>query len=425
MNGTSTGKAAREASSRLKVIVFGLFGSGNLGNEATLHAMLYNLRKYMQEAEFRCACSGPAETSAAHKILSFPIREGRFPETKNALVRRLARLVFALPIELFRWFKVISRLRGSDVLVMTGTGMLMDLGHSPLGLPYDVWRWSAAAKLCRCKLLYVSVGVGPIRHPLSRFFITHAMGLAEYRSYRDASSCSYMERIGFAKNGDKIFPDLAYSLPRAMLPLSADYRAQRPVVGFGLITHSIRRATARNDEMLYQDYLGKVARFVRWLVEHGYKVRLLIGDVAYDERARLDLRALLERDGCKYEGAQILDEPAHSVDELLSQIVATDVVIASRFHNVLLALMLDKPVVAISFHEKVESLMSAMGLADFCQDIEDINLEKLKKQFTAAKRNAQPLKLQIQRKTEDYRRALERQYENLVQVSGIHGLAAH
>jgi polysaccharide pyruvyl transferase WcaK-like protein len=54
------------------------------------------------------------------------------------------------------------------MLVMTGTGMLGDVGILPFDLHYDILKWSIMAKLRRCKLLFVSVGVGPMRHPLSR-----------------------------------------------------------------------------------------------------------------------------------------------------------------------------------------------------------------------------------------------------------------
>jgi len=202
---------------RPKIAIFGIFGAGNLGNECTLQAMLYNLRRYLPTAKFWCICAGPVETASTYNISAFPIREGRLPRTNNALVRFLGKVFVGIPLELYRWFKVISRLKGNDMLVMAGTGMLSDLGIVPLGLHYDILRWSIAAKLCRCRLLFVSVGVGPIRHPLSRFFVKAALGLANYRSYRDSFSKSYLESIGFKRRGDTVYPDLAFSLPRTMM----------------------------------------------------------------------------------------------------------------------------------------------------------------------------------------------------------------
>ncbi len=113
----------------------------------------------------------------------------------------------------------------------------------------------------------------------------------------------------------------------------------------------------------------------------------------------------------RYEAGQIIDEPALCVDELLSQLAGTDIVVASRFHNVLLALMLGKPVVAISFHEKVDSLMSAMGMTEFCQDIENVDVDKLIDQVTALEENAESIKCHLVLQSDLYRRKLEEQYE--------------
>jgi len=382
-----------------KIAIFGIFGAGNLGNECTLQAMLYNLGRHLPTAEFSCICAGPAETASANNISAFPIREGRLPRTNNALLRFLAKAFVGIPLELYRWFKVISRLAGHDMLVMTGTGMLSDLGIVPLGLHYDILRWSIAAKLCRCQLLFVSVGVGPIRHPLSRFFVKAALRLANYRSYRDRFSKDYLESIGFNGAEDKVYPDLAFSLPKTTTASDSQREKERNVIGVGLIKHSRRRATAENDETMYQDYIAKVASFVGWLLERKYTVRLLIGDVVYDRRARQDLRASLERAGLSSENGNLIDDPPQTVRDLLSQLSVTDIVVASRFHNVLLSLMLGKPVVAISFHEKVDSLMSAVGLTEFCQDIENIDLDKLTKQFATLEKKAEIVNLQIQRNT--------------------------
>lgn len=409
---------------RKRVTLLGIFGSGNLGNECTLWAMLHNLRRWRPDAQISCICTGPEVTASTYNILASPIREMPLTGMRSRLLRWLRRIIVGIPVELYRWASAIKKSRNSHMLIITGTGMLTDVGMLPFGLHYDLLKWSIAAKLCRRKLLFVSVGVGPIRHPLSRFFIKTALRLADYRSYRDRFSKDYLEGIGFKTNGDAIYPDLAFSLPRGIVPSSRKRENRRGLIGVGLITHNRKRTTSENDEAIYKDYIKKVAAFVGWLLERKYTVRLLIGDVAYDMRARQDLKALLERNGWKFDGIEIVDEPAHSVDQLLSQLVETDVVIASRFHNVLLALMLGKPVVAISFHEKVDSLMSAVGLTEFCQDIENIDLEKLTAQFAALKEHTEYLKLQVQQKTESYRRALDRQYEDIFGAATVHESAA-
>jgi polysaccharide pyruvyl transferase WcaK-like protein len=159
--------------------------------------------------------------------------------------------------------------------------------------------------------------------------------------------------------------------------------------------------------------LDKLLVFVRWLLAHDYDVRLLIGDVLYDRPVKQDFRNLLkEQEPIFADGAQgrIIDEPIASVEQLLSQLAATDVVVATRFHNILLALMLTKPVVSIAFHHKCVSLMSEMGLSQYCQDIHHLDVEKLITQFSDLVKKQDELKPLIKQKTEEFRRTLDEQY---------------
>ncbi len=400
-------------SSRSKICFFGIFGSGNLGNEATLCAILSNLRRIVPNAEIVCICSGPQETAAEYGISAFPIKEKPLPPLKNPLLRALRRLFVGIPMEFYRWYRAISILKDAEMLVMTGTGMLGDFGIGPTNLHYEIVKWSLAAKLCRCKLLFVSVGVGPIRHRVSRILVKTALRLADYRSYRDTFSKDYLEGLHFDTKNDFVCPDLAFSLPKTIIP--PDLAKDRPgtVVGVGIMTYHNRSNSGEADDSVYRAYISKLSLLVSWLLDQGYIVRLLIGDAVYDERVRQDLRVSLEGHGIQYREGKIVDDPASSVNDVLSQLAATDTVIASRFHNVLLALLLGKPVVAISYHEKVDALMADLGLADFCQDIENIDLDKLIKQFTTIEQAAGILKPQIAQKAAAHRGALEVQYDRI------------
>jgi polysaccharide pyruvyl transferase WcaK-like protein len=398
---------------RPRIALFGAFGVGNLGNECTLQALLQSIRTYVPGAEITCICPGPEATQSDYKISSSLIEELPLPPLDNRFLRLLRRIFISIPMELLRWLKAIARLRNVDTLVMTGTGMLGDFGISPLGLHYEIVKWTFAARLARCKVIFLSVGVGPLRKALSRHFVRVALSCAAYRSYRDEYSKDYLKRIRFNSDRDHVYPDLAFSYPTAGLPQSSSHSCGRPVIGVGLMTYFNRRCISSADETIYRDYLTKLGSFVIWLLEREYIVRLLIGDVTHDQRVRKDLRTLLEVRGFGYEKGTIIDDPASTVKEVLSQLAATDLVVASRFHNVLLALMLGKPVLAISYHEKVDALMDGVGLAAFRQDIESIDVGKMIRQFTSLAEQSNEIKQQLDRKAAACRVALDEQYNRI------------
>src|ERR1700747_3549796 len=109
---------------RRKIALFGTFGTGNLGNECTLQAMLLNIRRLVPNAQVSCICTGPEERASTYGIGALAIREMSLRATNNRAWRLLRKISVGIPVELYRWFSVIKRLMGTHMLIMTGTGML-------------------------------------------------------------------------------------------------------------------------------------------------------------------------------------------------------------------------------------------------------------------------------------------------------------
>lgn len=400
------------------IALFGVFGAGNLGNECTLQALLYKLRENLPSSKILCLCTGPEEVATTYSVSAIAIKPPvKVHPVKNKTLRFLRRLLIGVPADAMRWIRAIRVMRGADMLIMTGTGMLGDFGISAFGLHYEILRWSIAAKACRTKLLFLSVGAGPLQEGLSKRFVKAALRLADYRSYRDEFSKDYMESIGFDTAGDGVYPDLAFSLPKTSLPRRRNDNGGRPVVGVGVMTYFDRRSRLAEADYVYRRYIETMADFIEWLVEHEYGVRLLIGDVVYDQRVRDDLRRVLELREVKYAECGIIDEPAATFEEVLTQLAGTDLVVASRFHNVLLGLLVNQLVAAISYHQKVESLVAGVGLGEYCQDIEDLKLDQLIEQVTALERGRDTLRPRVEARIDGYRCALAEQYERIFRVA--------
>ena len=73
-----------------------------------------------------------------------------------------------IPSEVYRWIKGLIKLRRTDMLIIPGTGLLTDAYGLRNWGPYNLFKWSLIAKVCRCKLLFVSVGAGPVYGALGR-----------------------------------------------------------------------------------------------------------------------------------------------------------------------------------------------------------------------------------------------------------------
>jgi polysaccharide pyruvyl transferase WcaK-like protein len=89
-------------------------------------------------------------------------------------------------------------------------------------------------------------------------------------------------------------------------------------------------------------------------------------------------------------------------------------VIASRLHGLILAHLLAKPTLAISYDRKVRTHMKAMGQERFCLDLCDCTSSQLWDQFTALASELDRVSNNICHKAGEYRQELDRQYELFV-----------
>ena len=402
-----------------KIVFFGVFGNQNLGNECTLQATMYNIHKALPDAKFTCLSTVPKDTELRHGVPAFAAHgtyptwltsqssSGRLPR----LIKLLRKILFRIPVELIHWAKGFKVVKGTHMLIVPGTQVVSDYVTGPFSWPYDIFKWAIIAKLCRARLLFLNIGVGPIYHPLSRWFIKASLNFSNYRSYRDNASKQYVEKMVPYRRCDPVYPDLVFSLQSDLLPVCQNAGRQRPAFGIGLKDYLGQEGERhRHSNRTYRDYLNTLGDLVAWLCERKYAVRVIIGDVLYDSVVKQDFMELLHERGLMNKEDQIVTEPIFTVKELLSQIAAIDFLVTSRFHNLVLALMLNKPVVCLSDHGKLDSLMSEIGLNEYCLPLANLDFGSLIDRLVKLEKNAEALRRYIKRKTEEYRSTLDEQY---------------
>lgn len=362
----------------MKIVLFGQFGCGNTGNDGSLAAMADLLRDAQPDAEIVCACPNP---SAVQTDLGIPAIATSRPVMTGKVGMLLDRLLLGVPRRIVHLVDPVRQLRGADMLLVPGTGFLDDFQEVPRGWPLMILRWCLAARLVGARLAFVGIGAGPIRHPLSRFFMTTAARLCHYRSYRDTPSRDFMAALGIGRHRDEVCPDLAFALS----PPPSRPRPVRPAlsVGVGVMSYSGWVNRGPDSEEIYDLYMSKIVSFVGWLLEKGHDVRLLTGDIM-DQRAVWHALERLQATIAPELSSALIVEPTATLFELMRQIALTDLVVASRFHNVVCAIKLRKPVISLGYAEKNEALLRQIGLEGFSQHIEHFDPELLKQQFLRA-----------------------------------------
>jgi polysaccharide pyruvyl transferase WcaK-like protein len=355
--------------------LFGLFGIGNVGNDGSLEAMVRLLRRVAPQERLLCICGEPVVVAQDFGLDGVPI----YPRPRRWLGGRAGVVLQKAAGRAALWLHAWRHLRRLKVLIVPGMGVLDDFAVSPLGWPHDLLSWCVLGRLMGVKVIFASIGAGPIRHPLSRHFMKAAARAAHYRSYRDMLSKEFMQSIGFDARQDPICPDIAFALPAPASSCSRTEASRPLTVGVGVMAYHGWQNDRTRGAAIYADYLGKMTMFLLWLLDGGHAVRVLMGDDA-DRRAVDDLlRAVRSRRPDLAEGA-VLFAPARTLHDIMQQMADTDLVVATRYHNVVCALRMDKPTISIGYAEKNDALLAQMGLSDFCQHIEHLNVNLLKTQ---------------------------------------------
>jgi polysaccharide pyruvyl transferase WcaK-like protein len=370
------GTKARKKPAR--IALFGLFGCGNLGNEGSLEAMIEFLRRERPDAELVCICDNPELVARAHAIATRPISWSRHLKGR---ARKLDRLFLKIPGKLADVAQTFRYIRGADLMVIPGTGILDDFGERPYGMPFDIFRWCLAARIVGARIAFVSIGAGPIGHPLSRWLMMSAARLAHYRSYRDNMSREFMESLGFDTSRDFIYPDIVFKLRTPTLPEPEPADCTHLTVGVGVMSYYGWYGFAEGGEAIFATYIEKLTRFVAYLLDHGHNVRLLTGEMADQTAVDALLKGVREARP-SVPVTRIVTEPSYSLHDLMRQISQTDLVVATRFHNIVCALKLGKPTISLGYSRKNDVLMAEMGLAAYCQHVERFQLELLIDQFS-------------------------------------------
>jgi polysaccharide pyruvyl transferase WcaK-like protein len=402
-------------------------GCGNLGDDAIIDVVVSNIRQRWSRAEITVFSMNPDDTAERHGIPCYPIRryrwnsgrksasiesfqpnKGKFKgwlrKTRNPIVR-VPRAIFGELTFLTESYRI---LRSFDLLIVSGGGQLTERG-GPWSFPYALLTWGLMAKRAGVRFIFLNVGAGPLNHRISRFFVPRALRAADYISFRDKQSQALASELGF-KGRSQVFPDNVYSLE--ITTSSSEKEMSPPVVGIAPMPFPFSDLLKypSNAQIIQDELIGKMAVFASLLVEQSYSIRLFGSDTKADPPAIEDLRRTL-RDHHHISTPEYI--PLESVSELLSRMSTMDYVVTCRFHGVVFAHLLNKPVLAIAHHPKVTHLMNALGLSKYCVDMLTFDPTRLMETFTALVSDAEAVKKSMAASLAEYRTKSTAQFDSL------------
>ncbi len=269
--------------------------------------------------------------------------------------------------------RISSWVRRHDVVVVPGMGTLESTLHERAWqMPWTLLVMALSGRLWGTRVALVGVGAEPSRSGPQRV----AAG-----QRRAPGALPLVPRRALARarwSGWDCAPATA-STPTSVLGLPGPVarRRRRARVGLGVMAWSGSNGDRGQAERLHAAYADGLVALVRRLLERGYRVRLLVGDADDVPVARRLLAAVPERPRPAEPGG------GETPGELMAAVASVEVVVASRYHNVVCALRCGTPVVALAYAAKHRELLAQLGLESLAHDIRHLDPERLVGQVDA------------------------------------------
>lgn len=408
-----------------RVGFFGILGAGNIGNDAQFESMLEYLRSAHPEAALGAMCSGPERVRSVYGIDAVPLHyhlrkgpqtwEGRSNQgaattRKRPGIAKAGRLGLETAIDFFR---IAAWTRKQDVVIVPGAGVLESaLLLRPWGTPLQMFALCLSGRVFRTKVALVCVGATVSNERLIRLLFTAAAKLAYYRSYRDDVSREAMREQGVDTTRDQVYADLAFGIP----PLEQE-PGDSNYVGVGVMAFYGNSSDRKLSKVIHESYTHQLKLFVRQLADSGRKVRLFVGDSnGSDESIAQEIIADLRSNRPTADDVTVTVAVTRSFADLMQAMAPVGLVVATRYHNVICALKLAKPTVAVAYSPKHQVLMADLGVAEYCQNVKELDADLLIKQLDELEERSAELRKTMKERHAAKSRLLERQFAELSSV---------
>jgi polysaccharide pyruvyl transferase WcaK-like protein len=311
-------------------------------------------------------------------------------------------------------------LRTQDLLIVSGGGQFDEEWGGPWGHPFALFKWGLLARMAGVPVAIPSVGTGRATSKTSRWLMSAALRMAQYRSYRDENSKTVAGSLSNRATHDSVIADLAFSIPASELPSSGMVRSisqGRKIIAISLIAYAKPGKWPRQDRAVYERYIGEIARLVSLLIAAGYFLVIVSSSLGDDDRVIPEILNLLDEDVKKKVPEQFYVPAIANWKDLAAALSESDVLIASRLHSVVLGFDTDTPSIAISFNPKVNWVMEDFGQTKYLFDIHQFRAENITEAVARIDKDRRQVIDQIQQRRRTLLPPSELQYDALAALA--------
>jgi len=338
-----------------KIAIIGNYGAGNIGDELILRGLLEIVGKKFPGAKITVMSANPEQTSLEHKVASCH----KFPAGLKSFFAFFKTRKYTIPV-----------LKEADFVIFGGGGLF--------GGPEDranyIWALQALwVMLYRKKLIIFGQSLGPPKNSKIKYLVKKIFAYASKIYVRDKFSANLIREL-LPMTRVTVLPDCAFATKIPTKPSS--YKAYKEIL-----------IVLRDYHGLNLSFLSNLAEFLNYLtIEKKCHLSLL----PFQENSQSNdnklhkklLQSLLNKDN-----VTIYSVPK-TQEELLERYNHADLVIGMRLHSIITAIKTRRPFIALSYDQKVTSLLKDFKLQDLGVEITKFNNSRqLKQKYTVIQQN--------------------------------------
>ena len=321
--------------------IYSWFVSGNIG-DILIAEQIKQLFSSICDCEFYDIVSGkPAEET---KVLPYYGTEKTLKDKllKNTMIRELLSLRGFFRKSCVAPFKNVS----ADVAVFAGGNSLMELSYC-FGVDSIILnRRLDSLKKNGVKIAYCFAGCGPFNGWIGKIYAKKIISKIDFFSFRDTRSYDICKKYGW-KQSPVIWVD-----PVLTYQPDIDSFCEKDVVAVNVYFGDKKHQRTA----MFQTYTELIEELLECFPDK--KIVLYV-----TESADTPFREQL---GLKFTGVdRVCEKELHSPEELFSLYAQSSVVIGTRMHSLITAIVSDIPVAAIAWQNKVFSLMELLNKQNY------------------------------------------------------------
>lgn len=361
-----------------KIFIYGVYGVGNLGDEAILKCILDQLNSIEDY----------------QKIVISKRPNFIYKDYKKPSIHPFA-------------FKIMASLLKSrshfPLLLVGGGGILKDYGNSPKVLKKFL-KIPMIGLENNYKTMLYSAGVENLEFYESKHYIQNLLNQFDIITVRDPYSKKRLEAIGVQKN-------IYITGDPAVLLLSDFQKCSSTMQKRLLITINLRhwfeKGYFATNEKIFDRFISSLANSLDILIKNYNSIIYFIPfrTMPFDNDLEIIRRVLSEM---RYKEKTSVHERVPNFTELRKIFSHTDITIGMRLHSAIFSFSSLKPMIALSYSSKVKDFMNSIEMAQFCLDIKDINSDNIINLVNNIIKNKQNIQYHLYEKRKQYLKNLER-----------------